>query len=360
MKTPNPKNYDFLWLVYNYPYLVTSFKLTEEFLKRDFIVTGKGAEWKLYVGKKERARLSQVGLQFFEKHFPQYKVKVRKATDKAYPFFKKISRKKFSSLSDLELRRDFLETINFVQSLWALYFFTEYFLYDKIQATIEEGKENGRRLLSQVQEMRKLKFNLRKVVDKTVFRGNIFELYLKEIKKRTKRERLSFYHYQEIADLLAGEKVKKVNRQNYVTGKFSNWQPIIGEQALKIIKFFDEALLEEGKGKELRGQVANHGFYKGRVKIIPFDVKKDLTKKIAKMKKGDILVTGSTNPNMILACKKAGAIVTEEGGIASHAAIVSRELNIPCIIGTKIATQIFKDGDLIEVDANKGIVKKLE
>ena len=57
--------------------------------------------------------------------------------------------------------------------------------------------------------------------------------------------------------------------------------------------------------------------------------------------------------------KKASAIVTEQGGITSHAAIVSREMNIPCVIGTRIATRVLKDGDTVEVDANKGIVKKL-
>jgi len=57
--------------------------------------------------------------------------------------------------------------------------------------------------------------------------------------------------------------------------------------------------------------------------------------------------------------KKAGAIVTDEGGITCHAAIVSRELGIPCVVGTKIVTKVFKDGDLVEVDANKGLVKKV-
>lgn len=55
--------------------------------------------------------------------------------------------------------------------------------------------------------------------------------------------------------------------------------------------------------------------------------------------------------------KKAAAIITDEGGITCHAAIVSRELNIPCIIGTKVATKILKDGDLVEVNAEKGVVK---
>ena len=70
-----------------------------------------------------------------------------------------------------------------------------------------------------------------------------------------------------------------------------------------------------------------------------------------------MLVTTMTQLNMLVFAGKAGVIVTDEGGITSHAAIIARELNIPCIIGTKIATQVLKDGDLVEVDANKGTVK---
>lgn len=54
------------------------------------------------------------------------------------------------------------------------------------------------------------------------------------------------------------------------------------------------------------------------------------------------------------------AIVTDEGGITCHAAIISRELNIPCVIGTKKATKVFQDGDIIEVDANDGVVRKIK
>ena len=57
--------------------------------------------------------------------------------------------------------------------------------------------------------------------------------------------------------------------------------------------------------------------------------------------------------------RKAKAIITDEGGIACHAAIVSRELRVPCIIGTKIATHVLKDGDLVEVDIEEGIVRKI-
>ncbi len=74
---------------------------------------------------------------------------------------------------------------------------------------------------------------------------------------------------------------------------------------------------------------------------------------------GNVLVTSMTSPDFVPAMKKASAIVTDEGGVTCHAAIVSRELGKPCIIGTKIATQVLKDGDMVEVDANKGIVKKV-
>lgn len=72
------------------------------------------------------------------------------------------------------------------------------------------------------------------------------------------------------------------------------------------------------------------------------------------------MVSIATDPDVVPAMKMAAAIVTEQGGITSHAAIVSRELGVPCVIGTKIATQVLKDGDTVEVDATKGVVKVLK
>jgi phosphoenolpyruvate synthase/pyruvate phosphate dikinase len=104
----------------------------------------------------------------------------------------------------------------------------------------------------------------------------------------------------------------------------------------------------------LIGQVGNKGYAKGTVRIMK---RKD---QIDQAQDGDIIVSTMTTPDFIPAMKKAVAIITDEGGVTCHAAIVAREMNKPCVIGTKFATQILKDGDMVEVDADNGIVKIIE
>ncbi|PIZ52205.1 hypothetical protein COY27_01015 [Candidatus Woesearchaeota archaeon CG_4_10_14_0_2_um_filter_33_13] len=81
---------------------------------------------------------------------------------------------------------------------------------------------------------------------------------------------------------------------------------------------------------------------------------------IGKVEQGDILIVPMTRPEYVPAMKKAIAIVTDEGGLTCHAAVIARELGKPCVIGTRIATKVFKDNDMLEVNANHGIVRKLE
>lgn len=100
----------------------------------------------------------------------------------------------------------------------------------------------------------------------------------------------------------------------------------------------------------LKGIPASAGVTKGKVKIIldPSDN--------SKMRKGDILVTEMTNPLFVPAIQKAKAIVTDVGGLLSHAAIISRELGIPCVVGTKKATKVLKNNQQIKVDGEKGTI----
>jgi pyruvate,water dikinase len=78
-----------------------------------------------------------------------------------------------------------------------------------------------------------------------------------------------------------------------------------------------------------------------------------------KIPKGSVLVCSMTRYSVTPYLKRVSAIVTDQGGITCHAAIISRELGIPCVIGTTSATKILKNGDYVEVDANSGVVKKI-
>jgi pyruvate,water dikinase len=100
----------------------------------------------------------------------------------------------------------------------------------------------------------------------------------------------------------------------------------------------------------LQGQGASPGTASGKVVIVS-DVKDT-----GKVREGDILVTRMTNPDMVPAMRKVAAIVTDEGGMTCHAAIVSRELGTPAVVGTKMATAILKPGQVITVDGEKGLI----
>ena len=187
--------------------------------------------------------------------------------------------------------------------------------------------------------------------------GNKIEYILEEIGRRLNLSLMEvrFMLPEEVKKALLLNKVnRKVIKQRtkycvYYTEKGQD-KMFIGGKAKEIAKATKRKV---EKVIEFKGQTGCIGKAKGIVKIIyrPRDM--------SKMKKGDILVSIATDPDIVQAMKKAAAIVTEQGGVTSHAAIVSRELNIPCVIGTKIATKVLKDGDLVEVDANKGIVKKI-
>lgn len=112
--------------------------------------------------------------------------------------------------------------------------------------------------------------------------------------------------------------------------------------------------LEEKKEEKLvtlcKGLPASPGIGRGKVKLI-----KDISE-INLVEEGDVLVTAMTNPDMVPAMRKCAGVVTDEGGRTCHAAIVSRELQIPCIVGAKNATKSLKTGDTVTVDAVRGIV----
>jgi len=121
----------------------------------------------------------------------------------------------------------------------------------------------------------------------------------------------------------------------------------------EVLTFEKNFYINKSASGVVKGVIANKGKVVGTVKVI-FE-----PKEFSKFKPGDILVAKMTSVDFIPIMKKAAAFVTNEGGLACHAAILSREYNKPCIVGTKNATATYKDGDRVEVDANKGMVKKI-
>ncbi len=105
---------------------------------------------------------------------------------------------------------------------------------------------------------------------------------------------------------------------------------------------------------ELKGVTASPGLVTAPVRIVR------TLEDMQAFQPGEILVTNQTTPEFVPIMRKAAAIITEQGGITSHAAVISRELGVPCIIGTKIATKVFQTGDQLEVDATNGVVRKIK
>ncbi len=180
--------------------------------------------------------------------------------------------------------------------------------------------------------------------------GRRNDLSLKEIRSMTADEIMSVIKDGNIA------KKEIARRSKKALFIFSKGNYEIITDGMKINEFIKNHV---SKGtaidmQEIKGQVASSGQARGIVKVV------NSIKDMSKMKKGDILVSSKTNPNFMPVIRKAAAIITDYGGITCHAAIVARELKIPCIIGTKVATKILKDGMIVEVDANNGVVKILK
>jgi len=160
-----------------------------------------------------------------------------------------------------------------------------------------------------------------------------------------------------IRDLFKGKRpdltiLKQIHKANFTIYHDNNVDEFYygNEATEKFHQYYDVADYDLN---EVKGNCARPGKVKGIVRVI-LNIKD-----CAKMKKGEIIVSTMTTPEFTIAMKKAAAIVTDEGGVTCHAAIVSRELGIPCVMGTRLASKVFKDGDLIEVDAEKGIVKRV-
>lgn len=180
--------------------------------------------------------------------------------------------------------------------------------------------------------------------------------------KRTSLHLLKFLTPTEMIDFIKYNRLpaslsKRVN--SWVLIRWPKPTLLIGKSASDLfnkLKQHERKLNKElFSENRLKGITAYQGIVKGRAQVV-----RDFSQ-FEGFKKGNILIAFAIAPKYyIFLIKKLKGIVMDEGGMLSHAAILSRELKIPCIVGTRIATKILRDDDLIELDANKGLVKILQ
>jgi phosphohistidine swiveling domain-containing protein len=213
-----------------------------------------------------------------------------------------------------------------------------------------------------------LKNKLREQVNDIFFNdGSCLVILLDMISQKygLSRRHLQYVSINEIRELLHDGVIPPLRLDNtdYVfvhDGDIS--VSLVGDEATVFISKFLLYSDIEGVDKINGISVSTKGLWQETVKIAKVDYVdlKNTLEVLEKETKGKILVTDSTIPEMFTAISNAIAVVTDMGGMLSHAAITCRELKKPCIIGTKIATQVLHDGDHVEVDAEKGIVTILE
>jgi phosphoenolpyruvate synthase/pyruvate phosphate dikinase len=231
-------------------------------------------------------------------------------------------------------------------------------LNENLQAIFSEDSE----LIQSINDSRELAWILQTSVENGIHASSKLIPFLKLVAKNisVSYEHLVHLRSDEILEALKGIKTisqSDINERLIGNAAFMvkgdiNW--LWGKEANEFTKWIDEGVgTIDKEAKEFKGQPAFKGKVTGKVRIAlnPAQSKE--------LVDGEILVTSMTSPDYVPAMRKAAAIVTDEGGLLSHAAIMSREFGKPCVVGTKIATTLLKTGDMIEVDATTGIIKRI-
>lgn len=154
--------------------------------------------------------------------------------------------------------------------------------------------------------------------------------------------------YIETGNLPSKDLLEKRFQSSALLFEDGDYTLVSGEKSAKV----EEQVLDTRKD-QLKGQSAFSGKVKGRVRIVHSPDEHDL-------KHGEILVTGMTRPEFLPLVEIASGIITDAGGILCHAAITAREMKKPCIVGTVNATKVLMTGDMVELDAETGIIKKIK
>lgn len=315
--------------------------------------------WNSYINREREKICLQKGLELFQdkNNYQRYAESFREYIDQ----IKKEVIPKYKEVPQEMTKKEFVNLLPKLRRLWHLYGFTEFFYNDLAYQKMQET--NNKIIKENLKDLEKLKLDGRKILNAFIYEGGIMHNVLSYIslKYLGSQYAAKYLYAHELLALFEGKKPRKglirERERCYAIAKIEGEFLIFSHRkALKLAAMF----LDIPKTDVIEGVIAHKGTVRGKAFVIPQtnDMKK-IRKMIPQMKKGVILVAQSTTPELIALCKKAGGIIADQGGMLSHAAIISRELNIPCLIGTEVATQILKTGDLVDLDANKGIVQIL-
>lgn len=210
--------------------------------------------------------------------------------------------------------------------------------------------EKTKKLVDELTQLAYYRTELLSYIQKAEYYSvNLFE----EVARRLKLSYKELVHMteEEIQQSLL-EQTPTISQEQIIS-RFENYYIELVDGRVRV-SLPEKETIDKENIREIKGNCASRGKATGRVKIIRN------SSEISKLNQGEILVTFMTTPDYVMAMQKAAAIVTNDGGATCHAAIISRELGVPCIVGTEIATRVLEDGDLVEVDATNEIIKIIE
>lgn len=335
--------------------LQAEFLLKGSLSRAGILVTNSNNEFNTFLNLKKEKECLNEGVELYSNNqkFNKYLYEFRNYIIHANLFIIP----KYSYVPKKIEKKEFIELIKFLGKLWYFYGYGEYLHQDKIYKI---AKKTGKKeILNNLEIISNFKFKAREVMNCYFFKNGVIDNVLKYISKTFLKNNDAYYLYSDeiisLFDNIIPDK-KLISERKKCYTAIANPQ---------LFKFNFEDALEINKNltsfentKEIKGVGVNPGKIKGKVIICPMLKSHDEISRInKKMNKGDILITESTSPDVLILCNKASAIVAEQGGYLSHAAIISRELGIPCIVWAINSTRVLKNGDYVEIDADKGLVK---
>lgn len=305
--------------------------------------------WMSFLPKASEAKTLQEGKELYTspKLYEKYNREFHNYIQSSSKYFESVISKETIGVFDIE------EFFKLASRHFYFYSQTEFFYTDLL---------DQKQMVLTVQEFDKLKMDGRSYLNKIIFEDKGYaRSLLKKLSIQTKISDSDLLNYSisEIIELVRdGKRVEEgILKERHIFFASKNLT-LFGEKSKPLVDKFLSVYREVSD--VIIGTTANKGKARGKARVLIPDFK-DFDKIAAAvnlMKKGEILVAETTSPEIIAACKKAAAIITNQGGMLSHAAIVSRELGIPCIVGTdKDVILNIKTGDMLEVDANNGIIK---